>query len=205
MINYTLHSTQAKTLGGVGAILVLLSAVPTVGAILGIIGFVMILVAVKYIADDLGDRKIFGDMMKAVAVAIFGIAIGSIVVVGTILSAFQNGYFTTNFVPSSTVTTAQWITFGTEIGLGLLGAWVFFLVSAIFLRRSYTVIGSKLNVKMFHTAGTFYLIGAAAAIVGVGFLLIFVAEILTLVAFFSIPEAQQQQHFAVPAAAPPSA
>jgi uncharacterized membrane protein len=57
-MRYTLHNTQAKTLGGLGAILVLLSFVPTIGSILGLVGFVMILVAIKYIADDLKDQTI---------------------------------------------------------------------------------------------------------------------------------------------------
>jgi uncharacterized membrane protein len=41
---------------------------------------------------------------------------------------------------------------------------------------------------MFSTAGLLYLIGAATAIIGVGFLVLLVAQILTAVAFLSIPE-----------------
>jgi len=183
---------QAKTLGGIGAILVLLSFVPTVGAAFGVTGFVLILVAVKYIADDLEDKKIFDNMIIAVFLSIVGIVVGSLILLGTVLSAFGNGYFaaTYPFTPSTAVTTAQWITFGTEIALGLFGAWVFFLVSAVYLRRSYSTIGSKLNVGMFRNAGLLYLIGAATTVVGVGFLVLLVAEIMTAVAFFSIPEHQ---------------
>lgn len=199
MIRYTLHSSQAKTLGGIGAILVLLAFVPSVGAILGIVGFVMVLVAVKYIADDLKDRTIFNNMMIAVTLSIVGIVVGSLVVLGTAFNAFQNGYFTGSLLtppylaPSPSVTTEQWIAFGTAIGLGLLGAWAFFLASAVFLRRSYKTIGSKLNVHMFSTAGLLYLIGAATTIVLVGFPILLVAQILTAVAFLSIPGQEQQQ------------
>lgn len=182
--------SNAKTLGGIGSILVLLTAAPNVGWVLGILGFVMILVAVKYISDNLNESKIFNNMITAVALSIAGILVASLVVATTMLSAFANGYFASTypFTPSASVTTAQWITFGTAIGLGLLAAWIFFLVSAVFLRRSYNSIGSKLNVHMFSTAGLLYLIGAATAVVGVGFLILFVAEILTAVAFFSLPE-----------------
>ena len=41
---------------------------------------------------------------------------------------------------------------------------------------------------MFETAGLLYLIGAATAIIGIGFVLILVAEILLAVSFFSISE-----------------
>jgi len=61
-------------------------------------------------------------------------------------------------------------------------------VSAIFLRRSYERIGVRLNVNMFQTTGLVYLIGAALTIVLVGFLILLIAEILQIVAFFSIPE-----------------
>jgi uncharacterized membrane protein len=183
-------SSNAKTLGGIGSILVLLTIFPTVGWILGIVGFVMILVAVKYIADSVKEQKIFNSMITAVVTSILGIAVGSLVVLATVLSAFSHGYFSSAypFTPSAAVTLAQWIIFGTEIGVGLFAAWILFVVSAIFLRRSYNAIGSKLNVHMFSTAGLLYLIGAATTVVGVGFLILFVAEILTAVAFFSIPE-----------------
>jgi uncharacterized membrane protein len=61
-------------------------------------------------------------------------------------------------------------------------------VSAIFLRRSYDKIGMRLNVNMFHTTGLLYLIGAALTIVIVGLFIVLIAEILQIVAFFSIPE-----------------
>jgi uncharacterized membrane protein len=195
--------SQGKTLGGIGAILVLLSFVPSVGAVFGIIGFVMVLVAVKYIADDLSEKKIFSNMMIAVFLSIVGIVVGSLVVLGTVLSAFQNGYFSRSypFTPSASVTTAQWTTFGIAIGLGLFGASVFFLASSVFLRRSYTAIGSKLNVHMFSTAGLLYLVGAATTVVGVGFVILLVAQILTAVAFLSIP-VQQREQLQVSAASP---
>ncbi|MFI5450468.1 MAG: DUF996 domain-containing protein [Candidatus Bathyarchaeia archaeon] len=194
MMGYMLHNTQAKTLGGVGAIFVLLSFVPYVGSILGLLGFVLTLVAIKYIADNLNDRTIFNNMMIAVLLGVVGIMIGSLVVLGTVLNAFQSGYFTGPVLaPAASVTTAQWVAFGTEIGLGLLGAWVFLLASAVYLRRSYKTIGAKLNVNRFGTAGWLYLVGAATTIVGIGFVLLLAAEIMTAVAFWSIPEQPKKQ------------
>jgi uncharacterized membrane protein len=189
-MKYGFHNTEARILGGIGAIFALLSFVPTVGGVLGVIGFVMILVAVKYIADGFYDQSIFNNMMIAVILAISGIIAGTVIILPTVLNAFQNGYFNgANFAPSISVTMAQWVSFGTTIGLGLLATWVFFLASAVFLRRSYKTIGTHLHVHMFETAGMLYLFGAATAIVGIGFAILFVAQILTAVAFLSIPEA----------------
>src|SRR5881398_1515805 len=82
---------QAKTLGGVGSILVLLSPIPTAGAVLSIVGFIMILIAVKYIADILGDQKIFNNMIIAVILAIIGIVVGVVVVLCAVYSLIGLG------------------------------------------------------------------------------------------------------------------
>lgn len=180
--------SQAKTLGGIGSILVICGAVPYAGGLLAIVGFILTLLAVKNLSDYFGDRLIFRDMMIAVALAIVGTIVGVVAVVGSVAKfvGFGNLYssFQTHTVPSGNVAD---LIGGIILGLALL--WVFFLVSAVFLRRSYDEIGSKVNVGMFETAALIYLIGAVLTIVILGFLLIFVAQILLIVAWFSIPEA----------------
>src|SRR5436189_5027101 len=91
---------QAKTLGGVGSILVLLSPIPTAGAVLSIVGFIMILIAVKYSADILGDQKIFKKMIIAVILAIIGIVVGVVVVLGAVYWLICLGSYT--YTPGST-------------------------------------------------------------------------------------------------------
>src|SRR5947208_7149157 len=72
---------------------------------------------------------------------------------------------------------------------GILGAfWVFTVISAIFLKRSYEKISQRLNVSAFATTGLLYLIGAALTIVFVGFLILLVALIFQVVAYFSIQD-----------------
>lgn len=70
--------------------------------------------------------------------------------------------------------------------VGLAAVWVCFLASSIFLRRAYTELGKRLNVHLFSTAALVYMIGAALTIILVGFIVIYIAEILLMVAFFSI-------------------
>jgi len=174
---------QGKTLGGVGSILVLLGAIPNVGFVLAIVGFILILVAVKNVSESVGEPRIFNDMIIAVLLAIVGLVVFGVIVITAIFSFFRfPGTFTTGTVPSG---------FLGGIALlvaGLVVVWVFYLVSAIFLRRSYDRIGMRLNVNMFNTTGLLYLIGAALTIVLVGLFIILIAEILQIVAFFSIPD-----------------
>lgn len=157
---------EAKTLGGVGSILLLIPAI-------NIIGYILILIASKYISDELGDKSIFDNMLYAVIAGIVGaIAAALIIITGAV-----SGVFTS---------TASAI--GGIIG-GLLIAWIALIVSSIFIRRAYGKMAAGLNVGTFRTAGTFYFIGAILTIVLIGFLFLLVAAIIQIVAFFSIHEA----------------
>ena len=177
---------QAKSLGGVGAILVLIGTfLGAPGAVLAIIGFILVLVAVKYVADIFSNQTIFNNMIIAVVLSIIGI----IALIAIVLSAFSSfiGFGNFSFMPG-TAPPAGFFAFITSIIIGAAVAWIFFLIASIFLKRSYDTIGTRLNIGMFHTTGLLYLIGAATFILGVGILIIIVAEILQIVAFFSIPE-----------------
>ena len=180
--------SSAKSLGGIGSILVVITAVPSVGWVLGIIGFILILVAIKNISDVVGDKSIYNNMLVAVGLGIAGIVVGALVIAGSVLrfvglKALSVG---PNFNPS-TVPTGDWVGLIGTIIVGLAVVWVMLIVSAVYVRRSYGAIASRLNVGMFGTAGMLYLIGAATTIILVGFLILFVAEILVIVSFFSIP------------------
>ncbi len=183
--------SQAKTLGAVGSIFVLLTAVPSVGSVLGIVGFVLMLVAIRDISQIVGDKSIFSNMLVSVGLAIAGIVVGALVVVGSVLRFV--GLNNLNFGPNysfnpSTVPTGDWIALIGSLLIGLAVVWAMLLVSAVYVRRSYKSISSKLGVGMFETAGLVYLIGAATTIILVGFLLLFVAQVLVVVAFFSIED-----------------
>ncbi len=181
--------SQAKTLGGVGSILALLGIVPSVGPILQIAGLIMTLVAVKYISDILGDKRIFNNMIISVILAIVGVAVLVVFVVGAIARfvGFAS-LFGAQPVSPGTLPPADVISLIAGLIVGLLAAWVLAIVSAIFLRMSYKSIAARLNVGLFSTATLLYLIGAALTIILIGFVLIFVAQILLIVAFFSLPD-----------------
>jgi len=181
--------SQAKTLGGVGSILALLGIVPSVGPVLSIAGLIMSLVAVKYVSDILGDKRIFNNMIISVILAIGGI----VVLVAFVFAAIARFIGVGNLFGASpsvppTIPPSDIISLIAGLAIGLLAAWVLIIVSAIFLRMSYKSISARLNVGLFSTAALLYLIGAALTIILIGFVLIFVAQILLVVAFFSLPD-----------------
>ncbi len=182
--------SQAKSLGAVGSILVLLAAVPSVGALLGIVGFIMILVALKEISDALADKSIFNNALIAVGLAIAGLVAGTIVLLGSLLSfmGFHNltfASFGSNFSPSS-IPTGDWIGLIGSALAGLAIVWLMLLVSSLFIRRSYGSVASRLDDSMFRWAGLLFLVGAATTIIVVGFAILFVAQVLLAVAFLSL-------------------
>jgi uncharacterized membrane protein len=194
--------SQAKTLGGVGSILSLLGIVPDAGLFFSIPGFILVLIAVKYIAESVGDKAIFNNMIIAIVTGISGMVAGFVFVFGSVYrfvglagleGEFWSGEFGgQDFLTESEVPTADFIALIVSVIIGLLIIWIFMVISAVFMRKSYNSIKTKLNVGMFGTVALLYLLGAALSIILVGFLLIFVAEILQIVAFFSIPDKAPQ-------------
>ena len=157
--------SDAKTIGGIGAILLLIPGV-------NIVGYILILIATKYVSDELGDKSIFDNMLYAVIAGIIGgVAAAFIIFTGAVFGVF-------------TMTASA---IGGAIA-GLAVAWIALIVSSLFIRRAYDTMATKLNVGMFRTAGMLYFVGAILTIVLVGFVILLIAAILQIVAFFSIPE-----------------
>ncbi|MDA4125513.1 MAG: DUF996 domain-containing protein [Thaumarchaeota archaeon] len=196
--------SEAKTYGGVGSILMLLAIVPSVGWLLAIVGAILVLVAIKRVSEVVADPSIFNNMLIAIVLGIAGIVVGVVVIAASVFSAFGLTALT-QMAPGSVPSIAQTdiVKLITGIVAGLAVVWILLLVAAIFVRKSYGSMATKLGVGMFSTSGLIFLIGAALTIVLVGFILIFVSEILNIIAFFSIPE---QLPMASPTMAPaPSA
>lgn len=178
----------------------LLTFVPAVGWILAIAGAIMVLIAIKYVSEIVEDRSIFNNMLLAVVLGIVGLVAGLAVILGTVLTTFGlstisawfyrgfPGYSTPPAIPQGGM--FRLVT-GALVGLAIL--WVLLIISAILVRRSYDSMSKKLGVGMFATTGLIYLIGAALTIIVVGVIILFVAMILNIVAFFSIPDQQLPQ------------
>lgn len=184
--------SQVRTYGGVGAILTLLLPVPRVGWLLALAGFVLTLIAVKYVSDILKDHSILDSMVISIVAAIGGVVAGVVVMFVGVLNYFGadnllSADYWASFDPAS-FTTGDWVGLLGSVLAGIVVIWALMTVSGIYFRRSFSRVGAALNVGLFGTAGLLFLIGAATTIVLVGFLLIPIAMILLAIAFFSIRE-----------------
>jgi len=162
--------SSAKTLGGAGGILVFIP-------FLSLVGWILILLATKEISESVQDKTIFDDALLAGITAVIGAVVFALVFALVV------------FTRSAGVPVAPGPFAFSGLFLGVLAAfWVFTIISAIFLKRSYEKISQRLNVSAFATAGLLYLIGAALTIVLVGFLILLIALIFQVVAYFSIQD-----------------
>jgi uncharacterized membrane protein len=182
---------QAKVLGGIGALLSLLTVVPSVGFIIGIVGLVLVFIAVKYIAEETKDNAIFHNYLMNFIFDI--IAIGA--VIGIMIMAFgvAGGMSWITAMQGNNITdfSSFWSSFGTLfIGciLAFLVAWVLLIIGALYLRKSYNSIAEHTKVDLFKTTGLVNFIGAVTLIIVIGIFIILIARILEIVSFFTLPE-----------------
>jgi uncharacterized membrane protein len=184
----------------VGSILVLLSFVPFVGFILGLAGFVMVLLAVKRISEAVEDREIFHNVLTAVILQIVGSAISVFVVIGSFFafvgSQLMMAPFGSSFDgfggPGILGVGAVMAVLGSLLA-GLIAMWIILIIAARFLRKGYERIVDKTGTRTFRTAARWYYYGAWLMIILVGFVLILIAWILQIKAFFSLPESPPSQ------------
>ena len=69
--------------------------------------------------------------------------------------------------------------------VGLIVMWAILIIATRFLRKGYEGIATKTGTKTFRSVGRWYYYGAWLMIILVGFILILIAWILQIKAFFS--------------------
>jgi len=214
--------SQAKILGGIGSILVLLSplilltifippltffadailGISIASGIAGLTGWILILVAIKKISDAVNDREIFKNVLMAamipwVAIGIdLAVGLGLVMYTGPTIAKVdgnylaEGGYSGTNVAlpPPPTFLDLPVITL-----MMLLGMWAALIASAWFLKKGYERIAVRTGTKTFRTVGRLYFYGALLIIVLIGAILAFMAAILQIKAFFSLPESLPSQ------------
>ena len=180
---------EAKLLGGIGSILMLGGAfIPFVGVILPVVGLIILFVAVKYIADETKNEPIFKNFLLHFICSLIAI----VAVIGIIAITIGSlGLFSVLESEEFTEFADTWEFTGAFIGgiiVALVVGWVLLVVGSMYLRKSYNKVAEHTKVDMFKTTGTIYSIGAITLIVLIGIIILFIAKILEIVSFFSLPD-----------------
>jgi uncharacterized membrane protein len=183
--------SEAKILGGIGALLSLFVIAPYAGPIVGLVGLILVFIAVKYIADETKNHSIFQNYLMNFILNI--IAIGAVIVIMVAAFGLSGGFSWINSLQEQNIMdfTTFWNSFGTLIGgciVAFIIAWVLLILGAMYLRKSYNSIAEHTKVDLFKTTGLLYFIGAITLIIIIGVFIIIVAKILEIVSYFSLPE-----------------
>jgi uncharacterized membrane protein len=169
-----------KTLGGIGAILL---AIP----FLSLIGIILVLVAMKGMADYYNEDSIFKNALYGFIFGIVGVVALVAIILMLIFGVASISSITTWDIIAPLASSPD-LVFGLSAFLLFILAfvvlYVFGLIGAIFYKKSLDTLKEKSGESIFGTAGLILLIGAI--IPGIGELLKLVAWILAAVGFFSI-------------------
>ncbi|BAA30425.1 DUF996 domain-containing protein [Pyrococcus horikoshii] len=183
--------SNAKVYGGIGAILQLIGPlVGSTGVILSIVGLVLVFIAVKMISEETRDDRIFSLYLKGFISMLVGLVLFIAVVFATVGSAIFR------MTGKAMMSPAHMISLLIPILAGLVILWIAYIVGTYFQKKSFELITQYTGVDMFKTAGLIYFIGALLIIVAIGFLVIIIAAILEVVAFFSLPEEIKESEIA---------
>jgi len=179
----------SKTLAIEGSVMLLLSLIPYVGWVLGIIGVVLLLRGMKEFSGYYQDEKIYQNALTGVKFYIIAVLAAAVAIVGITIGVWSATGFTADFV----------LTAGFGVGvaaflIGLVVAFVFYVLAASHLKRTFYTLAEKSGEDSFRTAATLLWIGSILTIIGIGLLLILVAWIFATIGFFTMKSRQYQQY-----------
>ena len=169
---------DVKVLGGIGALCSLISFVPYVGWLISIAGFILVLIAIKYLSDIFHEPQIFTNLIIAIAAYIVGIILFFVIIVGSLLS----------FIASPPHENSPNLAPLLGIIVAFLAFWAACIVGGVYINRAYGRMAEVTGVELFRTTGLVYLIGSILVIILIGLLFLVIAKILEAVSFFSIKE-----------------
>ncbi len=189
----TLETT--KILGGIGAVLMLISPIGMHAGIVGIAGVILVLIALSKFAYHYKEPGIFNNAIYGIITAIVGIAIFMAVMMIAAFDLIKTLGLDVSWTDPTIFQRIKWqeiFTWETfapyiiVIALDLVMLFVLFVVASSFLRRSFSLLGEKTGIHAFKTAGFLIFLGAILTIIAVGLLIMWIALIFLAIGFFSI-------------------
>ena len=167
-----------KLLGGIGAILLVLTVTPYLGAIAGLVGIILILISLNMFSKIYKDPQIFRNALIS-----FVLAVISFVAILTVGVTFFSLFIMMGPHPSH-----MFSSIGIGTALAFIIIYLLLIASAYYLKTSFYSLSSYTGVDLYKTGAFWYFIGTVLLIVVVGILINLVAWILIAVAFFTTPE-----------------
>ncbi len=159
--------------GNLGAFINILSYV--FGGILSIIGCSMILITLKKLSKQYNDESIFKNYLYAYILFVSGIVLSLFVFGSSIMKYLLN---------------PQLLSVDTAIHILIFGIVIYFSVLAgtYFIKKAYTRLSKYIDMDVFNKIGKLYFYGALLSIVGIGIIMVFIAQFLEIKAYSDISD-----------------
>jgi uncharacterized membrane protein len=175
--------------------------------IVEVVGLILVMSALYNLGSSYKEVSIFNNALYGLITAIIGSVVSVVVVIVTVLTSLTdflqtvfpdwNGDWTvlSGLTPDPTNISLDSIApFIVGIFTVLIIVWVFSIISAFFIRRSFGTLSEKSGVNLFSTAGLLLLIGAVLIVIfGIGLILIWISALLLTIAFYQLKPKQTQQ------------
>jgi len=169
------------------SVLILSSILPE---FVSIVGYILILKGVKLISEATNERAIFNNVLYAIMLFIIGpiaVSIGGLVFLYDYLKEFlQDRNIASRLSPEEAISLLCSLLLWFFILIVLIA--IFYIAGAIFLRKGFYRIAELVKIEHFRTVGLLYLIGSILMVILIGGIIIFIANIFMIIAFFSIRE-----------------
>lgn len=177
---------QAITLGRIGILLPIAAIIPFLGTLAGLAVMILLLFSHYYFSKIYEKKGIFNNALIGTIITVAANLLGGIILtvaVGSAAFTLSGGE-----MESFDFQNIREIIF--ESGLSIFGVIIMIaglIVGYYFIFNALKTLAQETGIKYFKTAGLLYFIGSIAVILFfVGFLVMFVAWILHIVAYFSI-------------------
>ena len=159
--------------GNLGAFINLLSYV--FGGALSIIGCFMILINLKELSKKYNDNSIFKNYLYAYIIFISGL----------IFMTVYFGYFALDVIGApESITLYKTI----SVLLVCFGVYLSIVAGAYFIKKAYINLSKYMDNPIFNKIGKLYFYGALLSIVGIGMIMVFIAQFLEIKAYSDISD-----------------
>jgi uncharacterized membrane protein len=178
---------QAINLGRVGILLPVAAIIPFIGPLAGLAALVLLLMSHHYFSKFYEKPEIFKKALIGLIIPVAADLVGGIIIVIAVGSAIISGAGS-DVEKSPDFQQIASLIF--ESGATIVGALIILIGSIIgyyFYFQALKVLAEKSGLKLFHTAGLLYFIGAIGIFVFfIGFLVMIAGWIVHIVAYFSL-------------------
>ena len=190
---------SSRMIGIIGALLMVLGIIPSVGGIIMLLGLILVLVALKGYADTYKESSIFNNALYSIIFILIG-AVVTIVILLYVAVGFAASLGINNFMDLASWQQIDWqeaVNFDTiqsflvPVILALIVLVAFVIFAGFYFKKAMNTLSEKTKVKLFHTTGTVFFVGAILTIIAIGVFIIYVSFILLLISFYESKPLEQ--------------